>query len=105
MVQRVFSKPCKWCGKNAIFWSDLKKCFTETPDGERHNCPPSSKIDQSRILNQTLQDLKHELDSKFDGLRDDISNQNSSTQKAIAACKAQINELYALFKAHKCWIE
>jgi hypothetical protein len=31
-------------------------------------------------------------------LRQDISNQEQATQKAVANCKAQINELYLLFK-------
>jgi hypothetical protein len=31
-------------------------------------------------------------------LRQDISNQEQATQKAVANCKAQINELYHLFK-------
>jgi hypothetical protein len=31
-------------------------------------------------------------------LRQDISNQEQATQKAVAHCKAQINELYHLFK-------
>lgn len=38
-------------------------------------------------------------------LRNDISKEEASTQKAIANCKAQINELYELFKVHKCWVE
>jgi hypothetical protein len=31
-------------------------------------------------------------------LRQDISNQEQATQKAVANCKAQLNELYHLFK-------
>ena len=38
-------------------------------------------------------------------LRQDISNQEQATQKAVANCKAQINELYHLFKTHRCWID
>ncbi len=90
-IERVFSKPCKWCGKNAIFWSDMKKCFTETPDGERHSCPPSSKIDQNKHLNEMLNDLKSEISNKFS----DEVQRIDSLQKSVARNTSILTEIKA----------
>jgi hypothetical protein len=105
-VQRVYSKPCKWCGKNAIFWNDFKKYFADGPnsDSPRHTCPSSStkdrQLEQDKRLNVMLNDFKHEIDSKFDALRTDLSSQQNSTQKSIAAVRAEIATLRTLFKNH-----
>lgn len=47
-----------------------------------------------------LNDLKHEIDSKFDALRQDMSEQNNSTQKAVAALRSEITQIHTLFKNH-----
>jgi hypothetical protein len=92
-----------------LVWNDLKRQFDDLKQfnegkSQRHSCPSSSvkyrQEDQDKKLNVMLNDLKHELDSKFDALRQDFSEQTSSTQKSIAACKSQINELFELFKVH-----
>lgn len=47
-----------------------------------------------------LNDFKHEIDSKFDALRTDLSSQQNSTQKSIAAIRAEIATLRTIFKNH-----
>jgi hypothetical protein len=94
-----YQMACKFCGASCIVWDDIGIYFAD-PDGKRHNCPPSSKVDQSRILNQTINDLKHEIDSKFDSLREDINDQNTATQKAVVGLRAEINNIHTLFKNH-----
>jgi hypothetical protein len=105
-IERVYSKPCRYCGQLAIFWSDLHKYFADGPntDSPKHACPSSStkdrQLEQDKKLNVMLNDFKHEMDSKFDALRTDLSSQQSSTQKSIAAIRAEISTLCTLFKNH-----
>jgi hypothetical protein len=95
-IERVFSKPCKWCGKNAIFWSDIHKYFADGPnsDSPKHQCPASSKVDQDKRLNEILADLKTEnaskftsLESRFDNIQRTMLHQNS----IIVELKAKID--------------
>jgi hypothetical protein len=105
-VQHPHTKSCRYCSAK-ITWDDAHHYFAE--NGKRHDSPTSSakdrQLESDKRLNLIINDLRLELDSKFDALREDISNQQNSTQKAVASCKAQINELYHLFKTHKCYVE
>jgi hypothetical protein len=114
-VQRVYSKQCRYCSSKdkpvQIFWNDIKKYFSDGPhsDSPKHACPSSStkdrQLEQDKRLNQTINDLRLELDAKFDGLKEDMSSQNQATQKAVAGLRGEIANLYSLWKSHKCWTE
>jgi hypothetical protein len=102
-VQKPYQKPCKFCGQSEIYWSDLKRYFTNA-NGSKHQCPPSStshrQLDADKKLNETLNDLRLELASKFEALREDMSSQNAATQKAVASIRAEINRISTLFHNH-----
>jgi hypothetical protein len=37
-------------------------------------------------------------------LKDEMSGQESATQKAISSLRKDLNQAFELFKSHKCWI-
>ncbi len=93
-IERVYSKPCRYCGQLAIFWSDIHKYFADGPnsDSPKHACSASStkhrQEDFDQKFNQIINDLKSQMSlqhndevQRIDSLQRTQAHQNSLLQE------------------------
>jgi len=88
-VQKCFTKPCKFCG-SMLVWNDIQRQFDDLPEfnegrSQRHQCANSStkhrqeELDQK--FNQTVNDLKTEINNKFSDQVQRIDSLQKSTAR------------------------
>jgi hypothetical protein len=91
-VQKSYSKQCRYCSSKEqpveIFWGDMKKYFTDAT-GAKHQCAASSKVDQSRQLNETINDLKSQMSSQHT----DEVQRIDSLQRSTAHLTSLVQEI------------